>query len=276
MQKFGLIGSTLIHSKSPQIHLAAYKALGLDTASYEKHEISESKFAESIRAIGQELDGFNVTIPYKETIISYLSHVDKLSRRIGAVNTVKISGAELTGHNTDYDGFVKSLAKEKLQDANVAILGGGGAAKAVIIGLEDLGVAEIKILARDTYKVENSIPSVNNCTVKTESFNHDFDLAETDMLINATPVGQGRLSHEMPLSQEQLEGLKKSSIVYDLIYNDTPLLKAAKDLGFKTYNGKAMLVIQAAEAIKIWTGKEISLDIIDTMMNAFDLDEAKA
>ena len=145
--KFGLIGSSLSHSKSIQIQNAAFEHLGIK-ASYENFEIPVDNFDRGIIMLLQQVDGLNITIPFKEKIIKYLNRSDELVGRIGACNTVQLTEMGIIGYNTDYQGFIDSLNQEgDLKEKKVALIGAGGAAKAILIALEDLGLEKIGIYA---------------------------------------------------------------------------------------------------------------------------------
>lgn len=261
----GVLGSTLKHSLSPQIHAEAIKFSGID-ADYKKYEVEEEDFEAEIRPLLATLSGLNVTIPYKERVLNYINKIDKLAKRIGAVNTIKVNrGGLIEGYNTDYYGFQESLKGINLKDKKATILGCGGAARAVIIALEDLGLSKIDIRVRNVDKVVNSLPRVSNCELEVNLFNRESDTSDIDILINATPVGQGRLSNEMPVTERQLEVLKPGSVVYDLIYSDTLLLQKAREKGLKAINGGEMLVLQAAQSFSIWTGIKLNEELISVM-----------
>ena len=267
----GILGSTLKHSLSPQIHAAAMKFAGLD-AEYEKYEVLEENFEDEIRPLLANLHGLNVTIPYKERVLNYINKVDKLAKRIGAVNTIKVNrGGLIEGYNTDYYGFQESLKGIDLKGKNATILGSGGAARAVIIALEDMGVAKIDVRVRNVDKVVNNLPRVDGSELNVNLFNRESDTSEIDILINATPVGQGRLANEMPVTERQIEVLKSTAVVYDLIYSDTLLIQKAAERGLKAINGAEMLVLQAAQSFSIWSGVELSDELVSVMRSAMSL-----
>jgi shikimate dehydrogenase len=267
----GILGSTLKHSLSPQIHAAAIKFAGLD-AEYEKYEVLEENFEDEIRPLLANLHGLNVTIPYKERVLNYINKVDKLAKRIGAVNTIKVNrGGLIEGYNTDYYGFQESLKGIDLKGKNATILGSGGAARAVIIALEDMGVAKIDVRVRNVDKVVNNLPRVDASELNVNLFNRESDTAEIDILINATPVGQGRLANEMPVTERQIEVLKPTAVIYDLIYSDTLLIQKAKERALKAINGAEMLVLQAAQSFSIWSGVKLSDELVAVMRSAMSL-----
>lgn len=264
----GILGSTLKHSLSPQIQAAAIKFAGLE-AEYEKYEVLEENFEDEIRPLLANLHGLNVTIPYKERVLNYINKVDKLAKRIGAVNTIKVNrGGLIEGCNTDYYGFQESLKGIDLKGKNATILGSGGAARAVIIALEDMGVAKIDVRVRNIDKVVNNLPRVDASELNVNLFNRESDTSEIDILINATPVGQGRLANEMPVTERQIEVLKPTAVIYDLIYSDTLLIQKAKERALKSINGAEMLVLQAAQSFSIWSGVKLSDELVSVMRSA--------
>lgn len=266
--RLGIIGAVLNYSKSPQIHNAALKFLALD-GKYESFEIEESRFNYEIKTVLIKNDGLNVTIPYKETMLRYLNKLDPLVKRIGATNTLVISSNGIHGYNTDYYGFIDSLENENLNEKTVSILGSGGASKALIIALEDLGVSEIFIYARNTNKAESSLPETSKTKVTIKQFSNIENLSHSQLIINTTPLGQGRLENAMPLEQSQIDLLRPNTIIYDLIYSKTKLLQEAKKRDLKIIDGSQMLILQAAKSLEIWTEQKISKDVIKVMTEAF-------
>jgi shikimate dehydrogenase len=267
--KFGLIGSSLSHSKSIRIQNAAFKHLGIN-ASYENFEIPIDNFDRGIIMLLQKVDGLNITIPFKERIIKYLNRSDQLVGKIGAANTVHLTEMGIIGYNTDYQGFIDSLkAIEDISSKKVALIGAGGAAKAILVALEDLGLEKIYIYARNKSKVEDNLPRLNRNVLEIKMLDEATDLSEIDLLINSTPVGQGRLSEQSPIDLQTLETLPKTATVYDLIYSDTKLINEAKSIGLKTINGKEMLIRQAMYSINHWTKAPLTDDLYKAMSEAF-------
>ncbi len=266
--KLGVLGSSLAHSRSPQIQLAGMKFLGLE-GSYEKYEIAEDKFEREITQLISQIDGVNVTIPYKEKIVKYLNKRDPLVDRIAAANTLVIREGQIHGYNTDYYGFKESLKNYDLSGACVGILGAGGASKAIITALDDLGVADINIYARNPGKVEDHLPKVHRAKLNLELYTPELDISSAKLIINCTPIGQGRLASSIPLELNQLDQLKNKTIIYDLVYNETQLLKEAKSRGLIAIDGSEMLILQGVQSLSIWTGCEINKNLIDAMSSAF-------
>ena len=267
--KFGLIGSSLSHSRSIKIQNAAFQYLGIN-ASYENFEISLDNFDRGIITLLQKVDGLNVTIPFKEKILKYLNRADALVGKIGAANTVHLTEMGIIGYNTDYYGFVESLKKiDKLHEKKVALIGAGGAAKAILVALDDLGVEKFYIYARNQLKVEENLPRLDSNKVEIMMLDDATNLQDIGLLINSTPVGQGRLSEETPMDIEILQTLPQTATVYDLIYSDTRLIKDAQELGLNTINGKEMLIRQAMKSIQHWTCTEPTEELYKVMEAAF-------
>ncbi|HET8803112.1 MAG TPA: shikimate dehydrogenase, partial [Aequorivita sp.] len=209
---------------------------------YENFDIHSISDFQNIITKTTHLKGLNVTIPYKEEVIPLLDNLDEDARKIGAVNTIKISeGKKLTGYNTDHFGFQKSLeAFLPLQQKTALILGTGGASKAVAYALEKLGFRFQFVGRKD-----------NLNTLQYSSLNKTI-LESHLLLINCTPVGTFPNIADCPPIPYQL--LTENHLLFDLIYNpsETQFLKQGKIKGAKTINGLKMLELQADKAWEIW------------------------
>ena len=234
MKRFGLLGKTLKHSYSPQIHkqLAKY--------SYELVELEPNKLESFVKS--DNLDGFNVTIPYKQEIIKYLDNIDESAKEIGAVNTVVKKGDKFFGYNTDCFGMEYALKRAKipLKDKCVMILGSGGTSLTAQVVAKNAGAKEIIVVSRSG-KV-----NYENC----------YDCSGVEVIINATPVGTYPNNHECLIDLSRFNNLIG---VFDVIYNPslTRLLYQAKKLGINYSNGLPMLVAQAKKASEFF--EDISL-----------------
>lgn len=264
MNKFGLIGYPLGHSISAVIHNAGFKSLGID-ATYDTLETDPEDLVDRVKFLKRnDYNGFNVTIPLKLPISLFLQEVDKSADIVGAVNTVKIDANKLfKGYNTDVLGFKKAIPSDiVLMGKRAAILGTGGASRAAAVGLIDLGVKAIDFYTRN---IPNSMDLLKymrrlfpDVTFETHQIEHIRDLSMFDMIVNCTPIGMlGRSADMMPLEIPAMETIKKSAVIYDVIYNPkkTILLKEAEKLGLQTINGLDMLIYQAISAQEIWFGK---------------------
>ncbi|MFC2088380.1 shikimate dehydrogenase [Calditrichota bacterium] len=275
MKKFLLIGHPLEHSYSPQIHTIAYKSNNIE-ATYALREINPKNFYAEILSLKKEkIDGFNVTIPYKSKIIPYLDQIDAQAKIVGAVNTVEVINGKWHGFNTDIAGFLTPLKDLANDIQHCLVLGNGGAARAVVFAiLNQIKPEKMIIAGRNIQRVKN----LKNELCKSMNFQNMeafslIDISEKisnlDLIINTTSLGMSPKINESPLPDDF--ALKPGAIIYDLIYNpdQTKLLKDAKKNQKECYviNGKKMLVAQAVEAIKIWTGKKISIENILSRIN---------
>lgn len=252
-KKFALIGYPLGHTMSPFIHNRLFELTGI-SAEYEAIEIPPSQLSSQMPSL-KSLDGFNVTIPHKCSIIPLLDELDKTASIYGSVNTVSFKKGISRGYNTDSFGFLKAISTAGIElKGNVTILGAGGAARtfafeSVLAGCNlTLCVREQDLpQAQQLLKELNNLSPESSINVKTLSQAPE----NTDLLINATPVGMYPHTDASPILSDFLNGVKA---VFDAIYNpaETLLLQEAKKAGATTVGGMAMLVWQAARAQEIW------------------------
>jgi shikimate dehydrogenase len=246
--KAGLIGEKLTHSISPTIHGVICKVVGIEN-EYNIYEIPRDVLGAEIDGIRRKgIRGINVTIPYKETVISYVDDITPNAMAIGAINTISFKGGTAIGYNTDYDGFSMMLKNHDVcvSKKRVVVLGTGGAAKCVMKYLDDNKAGEIYIVTRNKSSNMYSDEEITFINYKDMS-----ELEEGDILINTTPVGMYPNIESSPVSEDVV---KKFKVVVDLIYNpeETMLLKMARENGIKAVNGLDMLIGQAIKAEEIW------------------------
>lgn len=271
----GIIGAPVEHSLSPVMHNAAIAELGVDYI-YVPFPVQEVDLTQAIRGfevIG--VQGFNITIPHKQSIMNFLAEITHTAKMVGAVNTVWYTESGWQGTNTDVEGFIAPL-KEIAQDwsqATAVVLGNGGAARAVVAGLGQLGCTKIHIVGRDRQKLQYFAQSWQHITEISRllTVHHSETLPQllpaVDLLVNTTPVGMYPDLDRSIISEELMEQLKPDAIVYDLIYTPSPtkLLGFAKARGLKTIDGLEMLVQQGAAALEIWLQQPVP---IETMRNS--------
>lgn len=265
----GIIGYPLSHTLSPLMHNSVFKKKKMNW-EYLVFETKPEDVGPMIKKMRKEkIKGFNVTIPHKHAVMKYLDRIDKAARQIGAVNTVANSGGKLTGYNTDHIGFMQTLKKNRinLKNKKVVMLGAGGAAHAIGYCINSMKPKEFYVFNIDMPMTENLVKKLKLKNVIMSdlkpSADKDAIFASADFVINATSVGmEGR---KMPYN---IKKLKKSCVVYDIIYNPafTPFLKKAKQLGCRTINGLDMLILQGTEAFKIWTGKKSDYKLITSKL----------
>ena len=256
---YGIFGYPVKHSLSPLMQNAAFREAGID-AVYVPFEVEPENLKEAVdgvRALG--IKGLNVTVPHKERIVEHLDYLSEEAELLGAVNTVKNENGELTGYNTDAEGFLRSLIEEgvELEGKKALMFGAGGAARAVGYALLKGGASFLYIVNRNFQRareVGELLGKRGNVLVfPLKESTVETLLKEVDLIVNTTSVGMKPEDPHLFDYSKTPEGIT----VVDIIYNppETPLLKAAKERGCKTVNGLGMLVHQGAVAFEIWTGK---------------------
>lgn len=243
--KLAVVGKDVSKSESPKMHTYIANAMG-NSVSYEKISVSEEHFAENVEKLF-ELDGFNVTIPYKLSIIPYLKKLCGDAEAFGAVNTVKTK--ERYGYNTDGMGFSLMLENNGVcvDGKKALVLGAGGAGRSVAKKLADSG-AEVfvyDIRREDAEKVASEFDGVKAVS--------NYPDASFYLIVNATGVGMHKTVGISPVSEDIL---KNTEVAVDLIYTpaESRFLQIAKSLGKKTINGEGMLFYQAYFAQCIYFG----------------------
>jgi shikimate dehydrogenase len=277
----GVIGNPIGHSLSPIIHNAAIEQLGLDYR-YLAFPISPADLATALdgfAAIG--LVGCSVTIPHKQAIIPFLAEITPLAKAVGAVNTVWNTPEGWKGTNTDVAGFISPLVamQRDWSQTTVAILGNGGAARAVVAGCHQLGCGAIDVFGRDSAKLAKfksswqdiQLPIKGNetpmpVTIQTHLWDELSTLINQDnlLLVNSTPIGMHPQIEDSPISAATIERIGANSLAYDLIYTPRPtrLLQLAKDAGMMTIDGTEMLVQQGAVAFELWLQQPAPIEMM--------------
>ena len=237
--KFGLLGKNISYSFSKGYFSEKFKELALDNYSYVNFDIdSIEKFP---ALLSDHITGMNVTIPYKEQIIPYLDELDTVAKKIGAVNTIKISNGKLIGYNTDVFGFENSLKPLlKKHHKNALILGTGGASKAIRFVLDKLAI-NFLVVSRNPKGNQISYQDISKSLLNTNT-----------LIVNCTPVGTFPNINAFPEIPYQY--ITNKHILYDLIYNPekTRFLIKGEVQGATIYNGLKMLELQAEKSWKIW------------------------
>lgn len=270
-QLLGVIGDPVAHSLSPLMHNAAIATLGVDYVYVPfaiKPENLESAIA-GFEAIG--VRGFSITIPHKQAIIPYLSEITDKAKLVGAVNTVWRTPSGWSGTNTDVEGFVAPLRALTRPWSTITpvILGHGGAARAVIVGLLELGCPEVKIVGRNLDKLDHFQQSWENTSLADKINVYSWDnlaqlLPQAELLVNTTPVGMAPHRDRSPVDASLWGSLAQNAIVYDLIYtpNPTLFLKQAQEQGAVIIDGLEMLVQQGAAALQIWLDRPVPVEVM--------------
>lgn len=250
-----IIGDPVEHSLSPLMHNTAYEALGIDdrfvfTAAHVKID-DVRKIVDAVRLLN--IRGLTCTVPHKVEVIKYLDQIDPIAKKIGAVNTVLNNNGKLIGFNTDWEGLsiplLKAVGSDSLKGKKVALIGAGGAARAIAFAINKKG-ATLKIFNRTIEEAKNLA----------EEYECEFGLLEKieevrkfDIIINSTILGMGEFIDQSPVP---IDYISSNQIVFDIVYSplETKLLKEAKFKGAKTINGLEMLLYQGVSQFEIYTG----------------------
>lgn len=259
---FGVIGHPIAHSLSPAMHTAGLEALRLD-ACYGAFDVPPKFLRPMLRALVLAgVEGLNVTVPLKEAVLPLVDRLDATAKAIGAVNTLVIRNRRITGYNTDAVGFSESLIEELggIPNAQVLLLGAGGAARAVAFALTGLGPRTIWVANRTPRRAEALVkwlrrslgrrtrPHVAQIPWRAETLRAAAGAA--DLVVNATSVGM-RAGEAPPIDPEWL---RPATRVYDLIYQrETALVQGARGRGCIAANGESMLLYQGAASLRLWT-----------------------
>jgi len=283
-QVTGLFGHPVAHSRSPQMHNAAFAALGLPYV-YVAFDVAPEQVGaavQSIRALG--LRGVNVTIPHKVAVLPFLDELSPEAELIGAVNTIVNEGGRLIGYNTDGIGYLTALREETgfdVRGRRVLLIGAGGAARAVAAQIVLDGASQLTVAARSIEKAQElaqhleqkapraALPTEHGSQPRSEQPRADAvdfsDVervaAEYDLIINTTPIGMHPNVEAVPFATSCL---RAGQLVSDLIYNprETQLLREAEARGCQTSGGLGMFIHQGAHAFRLWTGHDAPTDVM--------------
>ncbi|MCX5698587.1 MAG: shikimate dehydrogenase [Candidatus Omnitrophica bacterium] len=262
---YGLVGFPIQHSLSPGMHNAAFCALKIK-AKYKLFQLKPDQLRGFLNSLTQKnICGFNVTYPYKEEILKFLDCQSSLVKEIGAANTVVVDkGGKLKGFNTDYLGFMAHLKELKLKPKKAALIGAGGAAKAVCFALAKMKITQLCIYDIDKFKALSLFKKLNSSFGKTKfdvaSRLQDLEIPDKDLLINASSVGMRQSDPCLVAPGDLHAGL----FVYDLIYSplQTKLIILAKERNLNFSNGLGMLLYQGVFAFKHFTGRTAPVKIM--------------
>ena len=251
MKKYLVIGNPIEHSLSPKLHNYWIKNNNIN-AIYEKKKLDENEIKNLILEIKKKkLDGINVTVPFKKTVIPYVDRLSLEAERTQSVNTIYLDKDKVVGHNTDVSGFELGIKNSKFEvkGKKILILGAGGVVSSIIFALNKMKASEITISNRTKNRAESL-----KFFFKYIKIVDWGEIPEFDMIINATSLGL----NTMDQINIDFSKVGKNKFFYDVIYNpnETNFLKIGKKMGNKTENGKLMFIYQASTAFKVWHGVE--------------------
>ena len=263
MKKFLVIGNPIDHSLSPKLHNYWIKKNKIN-AIYEKQKIENSDLEKRLFQIKEKkIDGINVTVPFKNSIIPFIDELTLEAKATKSVNTIYLENNRVIGHNTDIGGFETSIYKSNVDLANkkILILGAGGVVPSIIYALTKMKVSEITLSNRTKEKAENLKKHFKDIKIIKWG-----DIVDFDMIINATTLGlkeKDKINLNFPSSC-------KNKLFYDVIYNpkETIFLKTGKNLGNNIINGKLMFIYQALLAFDIW--HKLKPDVNEEVLKLLD------
>lgn len=269
-KKYGILAYPAKHSLSPVMHNAAFRELGID-AQYGSFEIPENGLDDFMKTVKHEpIHGLSVSLPYKETVMNYINEIDDDAKKIGAVNTVVNRGGFLYGYNTDFLGSNLAL-KEELGDLNgkeIVVVGAGGAARAVVYGLLKEG-AKVSIFNRHKERADElraEFSEMFGVEILSDDLENIWKIEKADALIQTTSIWI--MSPDMNEKEAEKfipkEYVDRYDVVMDIVYKPllTPLIKMANSLGRKTVTGDKMLLHQATEQFRLFTGKDAPVEVM--------------
>jgi shikimate dehydrogenase len=258
---YALFGDPVFHSMGPAMHNSAFARTGFNGIYLALRVTDIGAAISAMRSFG--FKGASITIPHKVDVIKHLDGLDPIAERIGAVNTVMNKEGRLIGFNSDCLGAVEALSqKTVIKNQSVAVIGAGGAARAIGFGVANEG-GRITIFNNSVEKGERLAEDVGADYRPLSMFQN----SRFDILINATPVGMTPDIEAMPIPKE---ALARETVVMDAVYNPlkTRLLKEAESIGCRTVDGLSMFVYQGAFQFELWTGKKAPVDILRSVVMA--------
>ena len=277
----GLIGTPVEHSKSPAMYNHCFQEFGLDWA-YLAFDVPAEKAGDAVAAIRTlNMRGANVTMPCKNAVIPYLDELTPAAKAIQAVNTIVNENGRLVGHNTDGCGYTQNLRRSGVEVAGkkIVLLGGGGAASAIAIQAALEGAAEIAVFnLKDAFwpRVQKGLEEIGKAAPGCVISLHDLEdrqalkaaIDRCDILSNATRVGMAPYEDQSNITD--LSWFRSDLVVTDVVYAPpaTKMLREAQAAGCKTCDGLGMLLCQGAEAFRLYSGLEMPVEEIRTLLYA--------
>jgi shikimate dehydrogenase len=246
--RLGVCGWPVAHSRSPQMHHAALRAVGLDDWRYLRLPLPHELFAETVRALpAAGFRGVNVTIPHKAAALALADEASDAAREIGAANTLTFEDGRILAENTDAPGLLAALPD--ISGRSAVVLGAGGSARAVVWALRRAGTADVAIWNRSRGRAEALAADLGGRVIDRP--------ARIDVLVNCTSVGLDGADTPFKALPLEADSLGAGSLVVDLVYRDggTQLLEAARARGADVVDGLEILVAQGAASFERWTGR---------------------
>lgn len=272
MIKFTVIGDPVAHSRSPGMQNAAFERAGLGRPYVRRH-VKREELSSFVAEARKLFRGVNITVPHKEAVIPFLDEIDPAAERCGSVNTLDIRDGKVKGYSTDGYGLEYALRENfgiPPAGETFCFIGCGGACRATALHLAEAGARALHLVNRTSAKAEDIAGVIARYAPRCRVAVHALDdaqgladaIAGSGVLIQATSLG---LAEDDPAPFDlALLGANRNIAVFDTIYKNTPLLRAAAAAGLRCAGGKAMLIHQGAASFRIWTGLEPDLDAMKT------------
>ena len=246
MKKFCVVGNPIDHSLSPKLHNFWFKKNKIN-ATYEKKLLKDEEIPELVNSLRKtEINGVNVTVPFKNSIIPFLDNLSPEAKKTNSVNTLLKEGDKIIGHNTDIAGFELAIRyiNYDVKRKKAFIIGAGGVSPSIIFALKNMGCEDISLTNRNLEKAEKIKETFKDITIKNWG-----NIPEFDIVINATSVGLKNESLNLDFNKTG-----NNKFFYDVIYNpnETIFLKSAKQRGNKIENGRMMFIYQAHQSFALW------------------------
>jgi shikimate dehydrogenase len=243
-RKAAVLGSPIAHSRSPQLHLAAYRALGLDGWTYERIECSAEQLPSLVGGLGPEWVGVSVTMPGKFAALQFADERTQRAELVGSANTLVRSNSGWLADNTDIDGVTGALGQAS---GRAAVLGSGGTAPAVVVGLAELGVQHISVVSRSREKAASLLALGARVGVEVEWIALGTPLVDIDTVVNTVPAD---------VAAQYAHDVAGTAVLLDAIYDPwpTPLAAAVETVGGRVIGGLEMLLNQAFAQVEQFTG----------------------
>ena len=273
----GILGYPVAHSRSPQMQNAALKETGI-ARRYARFEIAPGELRDALQSLARlDFVGLNLTVPHKTAGLALVDEADETARTIGAINTIKFEGGKLRGFNTDGRGFARAIREEfsvDLRDLRILVVGAGGAARAIALQCARENCERLVIANRDVSKADSLTgrlreffagPRVLGPVPRLQAIGLDeaalrFQIANSDLVVNATPLGFGR-GDALPVPA-RLNA--PHQMIYDTVYSNrsSAFVRGAIDAGARAVNGLSMLVHQGALAFEIWFDRSAPIEVM--------------
>ncbi|MBC8215165.1 MAG: shikimate dehydrogenase [Candidatus Marinimicrobia bacterium] len=264
MKHFAVIGNPIVHSLSPAMYAKVFCDFGLN-ADHQALQVRHDSLSELMLTMRNgDIDGLNVTIPYKQAVIQFLDEIDEYAKDIGAVNCISAKNGKLKGYNTDWIGFIQSLKQLNIiniPNRHFVVVGAGGAASAVVYGLVQKKAKSIFIINRTETKaisLKNRFADADIQVMQWENIPNN--ILNSAIIVNGTSVGMSPNINQCPVPKDYI---KSGQIAVDIIYSPlwTQFRKLYSEIGGKSISGMPMLVLQGLAAMDIWYDKPLSKQI---------------